>query len=347
MNDGFSADAEQDMLAAERELAVLLARRWPSGRLRRRGQRCYPYSCIRFLDWESDVEGTKRFFLKRVDLPNKTRKEIAELLKQEEELNVSLSKTMEHEVVEVVAVFPSLCVIVTLECPGRPLESYLGNRLAWWRGQLLPLAEKAGDWLRRFHRASARGEKVLLDWFYFLTGEMEWRSRQLGERLPGQQALFRSLVVEFEKQLLALDAKRPTCLYHGDFAPHNLFVHGGRLCAIDFSAAREGVGVMDVVNWIGWVGALSERSLFPSWRLERFLYRFWTAYALNGRCDLDLMPLLLVLQVAKRAHLLSEKGETPAFHAYLRYLERFVEGDGQAQRRGPWPGIDLGFLFVC
>ncbi len=293
----------------------------------------YPYSQIRIVEFQEDSGKTRRFYLKRINFPNKDRTMIEKNIALEQDMLLKLNKEMPKESVHLIAAFPDHCTIVTEECAGKMLDSIINSYQYWW---LLKFKEETneklpylcGKWLQRFHAVSLEPSHNLRPWYDFITGEMIWRTRQLSKMLPDYFLLFNTCNERFQMDMNTLGEKGPSHIYHADFAPHNIFVQYNRIQTIDFSGIRRGHGILDVVNFLSSIALRSENPLFLKSQNRKFCEAFLDGYGPINLHDPRIPGLLFVLQSVKRILTLANIQTSSNFgHAFIikRNMKRYLD----------------------
>ncbi len=312
----------------------------------------YPYSQIRIVELKNNSGINRRFYLKRINFPNKDRSLIENNIVQEENILLSLNKEMPKESVQLIAAFPSYCTIVTEECVGKSLDSIINSYRFWWLPQFnnetsenLPYL--CGNWLQRFHAITLESSCNLRPWYNFISGEMNWRTRQLSKMLPDYGNLFETCDESFEQDLNILEENGPSHVYHADFAPHNIFIRNKKIQTIDFSGIMRGHGILDVINFLSSIASRSENPLFPKGKNRQFCKAFLDGYGPINLPDPRISNLLFVLQSVKRLVVLTnfQTSSNSAnaliyrkhMEQYLNHLKAYVKSANMlATDSAPW-----------
>ncbi|MEZ0174969.1 MAG: phosphotransferase [Candidatus Reddybacter sp.] len=315
-----------------------------------------PYSSIRVLQVANPPGPAIDIFLKRITIPGKEQSIIKEALIRETHLLEKLNKYLPEESVELIASFPEQQTIATKGCAGNSIDELINAHQFWWqpglksKAQRQRLAQLCGDWLKRFHALTEQNDQLLKPWYDYLNGEMDWRTQALQQGQTRHASLYRKVADKFYSDLREQEQYAPTNIYHGDFAPHNIFDNQHKITVIDFFGAQTGSKLMDLINFIASIASRGENPLYPKGRISTFCQQFIAAYNLAPNTQDSLAAPLLVLQSVKR--LLVLKNTTPhridqqyshrrSTHWHHQYLENYFKGNDSLVAKGPWPFLDL------
>ena len=312
----------------------------------------FPYSTIRVIQLTDRQGSSIRLFLKRITIPNKDPQFIQQALRLETKHLQNLNKKMKGETVEHFYTSLEHQTIVTRECTGTALETLVNAYGFWWynspRRSVLrhTLPVQCGNWLKRYHETTTQQNRDLTPWYNYLSGEMFWRVRHLKDLLPDHSTLLQSTFESFNSDLKLLDPNGSICLYHGDFAPHNIFYNQQNICIIDFFGARTGHPIIDLINFVASIASRAESPFYPSSRIKVFCYKFISAYGTILGDEKRLVSLLLRLQTVKRLLVLSNNNPSGvagkiaakrAINWHLEYLKNSQSGQKNKVDAGPWP----------
>ena len=319
----------------------------------------YPYSVIRTVRYLNKQNELTTLYIKRITIPNKEPNIVEQALLKEDRLLRILNKDMAGETVEHIATFPEQQSIVTKECPGTPTDLLLNRYSFWWMNtrqkQVLRnnIPALCGSWLKRFHSFTEEKDLPLTPWYDYLSGEIIWRTRMLKAMKPSYSKLLESCSKQFREELKELESSGLTHLYHGDFAPHNIFYSNQKIRVIDFYGAKVGHALMDLINFIASIAIRLESPFYPHWRVRNFCTQFLTHYGSIPAIDPRLPVLLLILQSVKRLLVIAQNsasGSVPPLVAYsterqyISYLENYRQNNEKALKIGPWRCLDLSSL---
>lgn len=158
--------------------------------------------------------------------------------------------------IEVLAMYPDLPALATLEAPGRTLRWTYAHHARVFAGRaqreaLLKRSQLAGGWLRRFQDATHAGCGAFpVD---ELLGYCDVRLKRLTTRYPDRfppaaatrlHDAARRLAATIDDGSVRLSGR------HNDFASHNLIAHeAGGIRVLDFQAFDHGPEVFDICNF--------------------------------------------------------------------------------------------------
>jgi len=317
----------------------------------------YPYSRMRVIEFKTDSALSKRLYLKRIAAPDAGAYIPETIVAREEKFLIQLNKKMPHESVHLVAAFPEYCTTVTEECGGQLLGSIIHSSPYWGlrssdscRNE--ELYYLCGKWLRKFHNCSKQERSNLRPWYNYLSGEMIWRIKQLSEDLPKHEYLLNSCNQRFLDDLDSLEPNGVSHMYHGDFAPHNIFVSNETIQTIDFSGIKRGHGISDVINFLSSISPQPENLLPPRAFFRRFCQAFLAGYGPIDLPDPRISDLLLALQSVKRLFVLTQTQKNCGYlkallasrsaNLHLSHLQSYIaKSNGNAISHGPWPYLYL------
>jgi len=318
-----------------------------------------PYSSIRVLQVENPPGPALDIFLKRITIPGKEQSTIEEALIRETCLLDKLNESLPDESVELIASFPEQQIIATKACTGQLIDEIVNAYPFWWQPghahqvQRQQLARLCGDWLKRFHTLTELENQHLKPWHDYLCGEMDWRTQVLKKEQPAHAMLYSKVADKFYKDMNQQAEYGPASTYHGDFAPHNIFIDQHKITVIDFFGAQQGSKLIDIINFIASIVSRAESPLYPSMRINTFCQQFIAAYALATDIQHTLVAPLLALQSIKRLLVLQNNKTSRIDHKFAqqrsarwhrRYVENYLEGRHQLIAKGPWPFLDLSAL---
>ena len=318
-----------------------------------------PYSSIRVLQVENPPGPALDIFLKRITIPGKKQSTIKAALIRETRLLEKLNETLPEESVGLIASFPEQQTIATRACTGQSIDEVVNAYPFWWqagrthKAQRQQLARLCGDWLRRFHTLTEQKNQHLKPWCDYLCGEMDWRTQALNKKQPTQAMVYKEVAEKFYKDLKQQAEYGPASTYHGDFAPHNIFIDQHKITVIDFFGAQQGNKLIDLINFIASIASRAESPLYPSARINAFCQQFIGAYGHTPDTQHTLVAPLLALQSIKRLLVMQNNKTRRIDHKFeqqrsarwhQRYLESYLEGRHQLIAKGPWPFLDLSAL---
>ena len=271
----------------------------------------YPYSRMRVVEFETDSAQKVRLYLKRIVVPDAGAYVSERIVAREENFLLQLNKKMPHESVHLVAAFPEYGTTVTEECGGQSLGSIVHSSPYWGlrrsdscRNEELYFL--CGEWLQKFHNVSKQERSNLRPWYSYLSGEMIWRIKQLSEDLPKHEHLFKTCSQRYIDDLDSLNRNGTSHMYHGDFAPHNIFFGNETIRVIDFTSIKRGSGISDVINFLSSISPQPENFLPPRALFRRFCKAFLAGYGPISVPDPRISDLLLVLESVKRLFVLTD-----------------------------------------
>lgn len=320
----------------------------------------YPYSTIRIVEFLDEKNSVVKLFLKRITIPNRTTPNIKKSIHNETTLLQQMSNEMAGQAVEIIESFPDQQVIVTKQCPGAAIDSAINAYGFWWKSNPHhnayrdDIATRCGRWLKQYHTLTGRNGEDLTPWYNYLSGEMTWRHRALKEQLPEYAKLFDKVSDYFSNKLQHIENQGYSCIYHGDFSPHNIFYDKEKIRVIDFFDAKTGHPVIDQINFIASLASRAESPLYSKSRINKFCNSFLIAYGQSFDKNDELVSLVLLLQSVKRLLVLTNNEisrpdkkmiNKAAICLHINYLQDQIKESGDTRQPGPWPFINIAMLF--
>ena len=318
-----------------------------------------PYSSIRVLQVANPPGPSIEVFLKRITIPGKEQNIIKEALIRETRLLEKLNRHLPEESVELIASFPEHQTIATRACSGQPVDKLINSYPFWWQTglrhntQRQRLAQLCGDWLKRYHALTEQHEQHIKPWYDYLCGEMDWRIQALKQGRTQHSSLYSQVAERFYSDLSEQEQYGTTNIYHGDFAPHNIFDNQKKISVIDFFGAQTGNKLMDLLNFIAAIASRAESPLYPKGRINTFCQQFIAAYDPSVNIQDTLAVPLLILQTVKRLLVLQNNKPRRAdhklahqrsMHWHHQYLGSYLKDQYPLITKGPWPFLDLSEL---
>lgn len=212
-------------------------------------------------------------------------------------------------------VLPEIPALVVTKLPGEPLDRLLRRRANRVTGIILGrhtigAVARAGDWLRRFHDATAQPERPFDGERFIAASRTQLdRCRAIGLAPESEALVWR--VVRKAIDYTAGRSER-TAARHGDFLPQNVLLDRTHVALTDFENFAECDAVMvDVANMSGVLRLMAASPFYARRPLLAARARFLDAYGANlDRDQLLLHELLVSLTVM--AQISPAQGRRPA-----------------------------------
>jgi Phosphotransferase enzyme family len=239
----------------------------------------------------------------------------------------ALRECADLSAVRPVACFPDDLILVTEEVPGESFDALLERRAIWQPDvatldDLSHLAGRIGAWFSMFQRIKQLDGLITLD---SMREYLDVRLKRLvsgrAGTLSAQQR--RAVLAYFDARSREVEVTDLTeVLVHGDVAPSNIIVNGGRVIVIDFAMACTGGMYLDVARLFTQLEFLKAKPKFRPHVVARLQAALLSGFDPALRADHPLFQLFELQHVICHMANLSLNPARPVARLYNRYQLR-------------------------